>query len=245
MTKLQHHIIAYLPWENPALEQMTRRALMGAENIGFPYTLWHASDPPNPSALCEELHPRLTGGRPVQVIDYENGSLAGNWAAMLWQTFKSRQTDWCLFTSNDLYWRPEALEAIIVVMGAGDPMTLYIAEPMSGFLIHRALWSLIGPSFETGYLPSGFEDGDFVMTVLKEGGDYDVEALKGTYDHGEGQATIRNLGERKYHRGDHARNFERNREHFVHRWGFTPEARWPPPHRGDPELVNWVSGRLK
>ena len=225
--KVLHALIAYMPFRHGGAESMTRTAIAGAEDLGYPLVVWHAGDKPTPGPLCPVIHDAMVpAGFKGEIVEYENGNLSDNWL-QAWDDGFEWGADWVLWTSNDVVWNDKARKAIDALLEKADDMTVYTAAPFIYGLIPRRLFEKVRPHWDVNWEPSMHDDSNFLGTVLWQGGHVELNCLRDQLTHF-GRITETTYCSNGKMKEDKNVAIGKNFKKFVERWGISPHN-WPVP----------------
>ncbi len=229
--KVYHAMIAYMPSRHQRAEEITREAVAGAVELGYPLVIWHAGNKPTPGPLCAEIHPIIDpGAGKGEIVDYENGNLSDNWL-QAWDDMFLAGADWVLWTSNDVVWTKESRGYLDKIAEEGNHNTVYEQPPFIWGMFHKDLWAKVREHWDVVWEPSMNDDSNFLATVLWQGGAVEPHPFQHQVKHHGRivETTYTSSGKPKQEKDAAILS---NNKKFKERWGISPYE-WPVPGRMD------------
>lgn len=214
--------VAYLPKPHKEALETTQTSVASTWQFNQYGTVvvYHAHEE-DEFQYCDQIH-YCFGETPIR--EYVNGSLADNERVLLEAAFDEFKADWCLFSSNDVTWEPDAARTLVDKLATANQWAFNIVAPMCVFLLSRQLYEAMKPNLFFGYLPSGVEDDDLELQAIAAGGDLACDDFfKSLLNNGRRDSTRVWFGG-SYGKGGRDNNYSKNVGTFEKRWGISPGA---------------------
>ena len=157
----------------------------------------------------------------VEIIS-PNGNIG---VAAAWNHFLKTTEGLLIIANDDIEVFPDTIKRMTDMYYANKDKTvvLYSLSGMNAFsffLVHSSIRDKIG-LFDEGFYPAYFEDNDYIRRIQLKGCKQKILHNARYIHHDNGSATLKEQKRRNIAK-DHDKNFRRNRDYYIKKWGGLP-----------------------